>query len=195
MKTKKEAFLTGMLLWVIAAILTSGCSSNKDAITQAEKTMTVAQGGKTKAAKPDFAEIRKIMACGLLHLKQSLVIADKNNMISISNCPQFGSEDLCEIPIGSGQIRFEFDINLIDTCFPLFPYDSNEVLARDLTRARVIAKDDIDLSTKNALVIRFKSRRAGLAFIKRLNAHLHPCKRYDKDRLIRRPCVVSAAQT
>jgi hypothetical protein len=73
-------------------------------------------------------------------------------MISISNCPQFGSEDLCEIPIGSGRVRFEFDINLIDTCFPLFPCASNEVLARDLTRARVIAKDDIDLSTKNALV-------------------------------------------
>ena len=69
-------------------------------------------------------------------------------MISISNCPQFGSDDLCEIPIGSGQVRFEFDNNLIDTCFPLFPYDSNEVLAKDFIRARVIGKSDIDLSTK-----------------------------------------------
>jgi hypothetical protein len=133
--------------------------------------------------------------CGLPHIKQSLVVADKNNMISISNCPQFGSEDLCEIPIGTGRIRFEFDINLIAACFPLFPYDSNDVLAKDLARARVIGRSDIDLSTTNALVIRFKSRRAGLAFIRRLNAHLHPCKRYDKGRLIRRPCVVSAAQT
>jgi hypothetical protein len=153
----------------------------------------------------DFQAARKTLSAGfscaplgrsgLPNLKESLVVADKSNMISISNCPQFGSENLCEIPIGSGRIRFEFDINLIEACFPLFPYDSNEVLAKDLARARVIGRSDIDLSTTNALVIRFKSRRAGLAFIKRLNAHLHPCKRYDKGRLIRRPCVVSPAQS
>jgi hypothetical protein len=67
MKTAREAFLTGMLLWIIAAILASGCSGNKDAITQAEKAVTVAQGGKTEAAKPDFAEIRKIAEEGFIY--------------------------------------------------------------------------------------------------------------------------------
>ena len=57
-----------MLLWIIAVILTSGCSNNKDTITQAEKTEAmVSQVGKPATPKPDFAEIRSIAEEGFIY--------------------------------------------------------------------------------------------------------------------------------
>jgi hypothetical protein len=39
----------------------------------------------------------------------------------------------------------------------------------------VIRDSDVNHSTKNALVVRFKSQRASQTFIKRLNIYLHKC--------------------
>jgi len=97
-------------------------------------------------------------------------------MISISEEPQFSAEDIYEIPAGVGRTTFEFDTNLIKACHPLFQrYHSNELLADDLIRDRVILKSDTNLSTQDALIVRFKSQIASLNFIKRLNIYLHKC--------------------
>lgn len=98
-------------------------------------------------------------------------------MISLSKETQFSAEDIYEIPAGVGRTNFEFDTNLIEVCHPLFQgcYDSHEVLAVELVRAGVIRDSDRNLSTKNALVVRFKSQRASQTFIKRLNTYVHKC--------------------
>jgi hypothetical protein len=102
-------------------------------------------------------------------------------MISISEEPQLSAEDIYEIPAGVGRTTFEFDTNLIKACQPLFQrYHSNELLADDLIRAGVILKSDTNLSTTDALIVRFKTRKASLSFIHRLNAYLHKC--YSKQR-------------
>jgi hypothetical protein len=49
----------------------------------------------------------------------------------------------------------------------------------------VILKSDINLSTQNALIVRFRSQTASMGFIKRLNVYLH--KRYIKQRDCRTP--------
>lgn len=98
-------------------------------------------------------------------------------MISLSKEPQFSAEDIYEIPAEVGRTYFEFDTNLIEFCHPLFQgyYDSHELLANELSRAGVIRVSDVNLSTKNALVVRFKSQRASQTFITRLNAYLLKC--------------------
>ena len=97
-------------------------------------------------------------------------------MISISEEPQFSAEDIYEIPAGVGRTTFEFDTNLIKACHPLFQrYHSNDILANDLTRAQVIRVSNMNLSTQDALMVRFKSQMASLSFIKRLNTYLHKC--------------------
>jgi len=108
-------------------------------------------------------------------------------MISLSEEPQFSAEDIYEIPAGVGRTFFEFDTNLIKACYPLFQrYHSTELLADDLIRARVILKSDTNLSTQDALIVRFKSQIASLNFIKRLNIYLHKC--YIKKRDGETPC-------
>ena len=97
-------------------------------------------------------------------------------MISLSEEPQFSAENIYEIPAGIGRTDFEFDTNLIKACNPLFQrYHSNDMLANDLARARVILKSDTNLSTQDALILRFKTRKASLCFIHRLNTYLHKC--------------------
>ena len=97
-------------------------------------------------------------------------------MISISEEPQFSAEDIYEIPAGVGRTYFEFDTNLIKACHPLFQtYHSNDKLANDLIRAQVILKSDTNLTTHDALIVRFKTRKASLSFIHRLNIYLHKC--------------------
>ena len=97
-------------------------------------------------------------------------------MISISEEPQFSAEDIYEIPAGVGRTSFEFDTNLIEACHPLFQmYPSNELLVKDLIRDRVILKSDMNLSTQDALNVRFRSQMASMNFIKRLNIYLHKC--------------------
>jgi hypothetical protein len=98
-------------------------------------------------------------------------------MISLSKEPQFSSEDIYEIPAEVGRTYFEFDTSLIEVCHPLFQgyYDSHELLANELSRAGVIRVSDVNLSTKNALVVRFKSQRASQTFITRLNTYLLKC--------------------
>jgi len=98
-------------------------------------------------------------------------------MISISKEPQFSAEDIYEIPAEVGRTYFEFDTGLIEVCRPLFQgyYDSHELLANELARVGVIRDSDVNRSTKNALVVRFKSQRASQTFIKRLNIYLHKC--------------------
>ena len=97
-------------------------------------------------------------------------------MISLSEEPQFSAEDVYEIPAGVGRTSFEFDTNLVRACPTLFQmYPSNELLARDLIRARVILKLDTNLSTQHALNVRFRSQTASMNFIKRLNIYLHKC--------------------
>ena len=97
-------------------------------------------------------------------------------MISISEEPQFSAEDIYEIPAGFGRTSVEFDTNLIKACHPLFQtYHSNDKLANDLIRAQVILKSDTNLSTQDALILRFKTRKVSLSFIHRLNTYLHKC--------------------
>ena len=97
-------------------------------------------------------------------------------MISISEEPQFSAEDIYEIPAGVGRTSVEFDTNLIQACHPLFQtYHSNDKLANDLIRAQVILKSDTNLTTHDALIVRFKTRKASLSFIHRLNIYLHKC--------------------
>ena len=98
-------------------------------------------------------------------------------MISLSKEPQFSAEDIYEIPAEVGRTYFEFDTSLIKVCHPLFQgyYDSHELLANELSRAGVIRVSDVNLSTKNALIVRFKSQRASQTFITRLNAYLLKC--------------------
>ena len=98
-------------------------------------------------------------------------------MISLSKEPQFSAEDIYEIPAEVGRTYFEFDTSLIEVCHPLFQgyYDSHELLANELARAGVIRDSDVNHSTKNALVVRFKSQRASQTFITRLNAYLLKC--------------------
>jgi hypothetical protein len=98
-------------------------------------------------------------------------------MISLSKETQFSAEDIYEIPAGVGRTDFEFDTNLIEVCHPLFQgcYDSHEVLAVELVRAGVIRDSDMNLSTKSALIVRFKSQRASQTFIKRLNTYVRKC--------------------
>ncbi len=67
MNTTKKSFLTAMLLWSLIGILGSGCGSNKDVISQAEKTESVTQAGKTATVKPDFGEIRSIAEEGFIY--------------------------------------------------------------------------------------------------------------------------------
>ena len=107
-------------------------------------------------------------------------------MFSLSKIPQFSAEDIHEIPDRIGMTHFEFDTDVISAYSHLFEYDSNELLAKDLISARVIPKSATNLSTKNALIIRFKSRKASLSFIQRLNRYLRPSKRYDRQREARR---------
>jgi hypothetical protein len=108
-------------------------------------------------------------------------------MISLSNEAQFSAEDIYEIPAGVGRTSFEFDTNLIKACPTLFQiYPSNELLANDLIRARVILKSDMNLSTHHALMVRFKSQMASQSFIRRLNIYLHKC--YIKQRDCEAPC-------
>ena len=103
-------------------------------------------------------------------------------MISISEEPQFSAEDIYEIPAGVGRTTFEFDTNLIKACHPLFQrYHSNELLADDLIRAGVVLKSDTNLSTTDAINIRFRSQTASMSFIKRLNAYLHKCYLKQRD--------------
>ena len=96
-------------------------------------------------------------------------------MISLSEEPQFSAEDIYEIPAGVGRTDFEFDMSLIEVCHPLFQeyFDSHELLANELVQAGVIRDGDMNLSTKNALIVRFKTQRASQAFIRRLNTYLH----------------------
>lgn len=98
-------------------------------------------------------------------------------MISLSQNPQFSAEDIYEIPAEVGRTYFEFDTRLIEACHPLFQgyYDSHELLANELSHAGVIRGSDINRSTKNALVVRFKSQRSSQTFIKRLNTYLLKC--------------------
>jgi hypothetical protein len=97
-------------------------------------------------------------------------------MISLSEEPQFSAEDIYENPTDVGRTSFEFDTNLIKACHSLFQrYHSNESLANDLIRAQVILKLDTNLSTTDALNVRFKTRKASLSFIHRLNIYLHKC--------------------
>jgi hypothetical protein len=98
-------------------------------------------------------------------------------MISISKEPQFSAEDIYEIPAEVGRTNFEFDMNLIEACHPLFQgyYDSHELLANELSRAGVIRASDMNLSTKNTFVVRFKSQRTSQTFITRLNTYLLKC--------------------
>jgi len=94
-------------------------------------------------------------------------------MISLSDEPQFCAEDIYANPAGVGRTHFEFDTNLIAACHPLFQgYDSNELLASDLSRAKVIRDSDMNLSTQDAVIVRFKSQKASLTFIQRLNHYL-----------------------
>ena len=106
-------------------------------------------------------------------------------MISLSKEPQFGVEDIYEIPAGVGRTDFEFDKNLIEGCHPLFHgcYDSHEVLANELIRTKVIRDSDMNLSTKNALIVRFKSQKASQSFIRRLNTYLLKCIRHRESAL------------
>ena len=63
-------------------------------------------------------------------------------------------------------------MSLIEVCHPLFQgYSSNEQLANDLIRARVIRDSDMSLSTQDAVIVRFKSQKASLNFIQRLNIY------------------------
>jgi len=96
-------------------------------------------------------------------------------MISLSIEPQFSAEDVLEIPAGVGRTDFEFDMNLIDVCHPLFQeyHDSHELLANELVHAGVIRDSDTNLSTKVTLIVRFKSQKASQTFIRRLNTYLH----------------------
>jgi len=98
-------------------------------------------------------------------------------MISLSMEPQFNAEDICEVPAGIGRTQFDFDMNLIEVCSTLFGecHDSNEVLALELIRARVIRDSDMNLSNKSSLIVRFRSQRASQSFIKRLNTYIHKC--------------------
>jgi hypothetical protein len=108
-------------------------------------------------------------------------------MISVSEEPQFSAEDIYEIPADVGRTSFEFDMNLIKACRTLFQmYPSNELLAKDLIRAQVILKLDTNLSTTDALNVRFKTRKASLSFIHRLNIYLHKC--FIKQRDLEIPC-------
>lgn len=94
-------------------------------------------------------------------------------MISLSEQPQFSAEDIYANPTGIGRTDFEFDTNLIAACHPLFQgYNSNELLANDLTRAKVIRDSDTNLSTQDAVIVRFKSQKASQTFIQRLNHYL-----------------------
>jgi hypothetical protein len=96
-------------------------------------------------------------------------------MISLSQEPQFSAGDIYEVPAEVGRTDFEFDMNLIEVCNPLFEgcYDSHEVLALELIRAGVIRDSDMNLATKSALIVRFKSQRSSQVFIRRLNMYLH----------------------
>jgi hypothetical protein len=108
-------------------------------------------------------------------------------MISLSKEPQFSAEDIYEIPAEVGRTYFEFDTSLIEVCHPLFQmYHSNDVLANDLIRAQVILKLDTNLSTTDALNVRFKTRKASLSFIHRLNIYLHKCSIKQRD--LETPC-------
>ena len=114
-------------------------------------------------------------------------------MISISEEPQFSAEDIYEIPAGVGRTSFEFDTNLIKACHPLFQrYHSNDLLANDLTRAHVIRDSDMNLSTQDAIIVRFKSQTASMSFIKRLNVYLHKCCIKQRDWEV--PCVFKTVE-
>lgn len=97
-------------------------------------------------------------------------------MVSVSGHPQFGAEDIYEIEGRVGRVDFEFDKNLIDACRPyLQDYDSNALLAERLIASRIIGGSDTNLSTRDALIVRFKSQKGSFAFIKRLNAFILKC--------------------
>jgi hypothetical protein len=75
-----------------------------------------------------------------------------------------------------GRVDFEFDKNLIDACRPyLQAYDSNALLAECLIASKIIGGSDINLSTRDALVVRFRTQKGSFAFIKRLNAYILKC--------------------
>ena len=94
-------------------------------------------------------------------------------MISVSGHPQFGAEDIYEVQGRAGRVDFEFDKNLIDACRPyLQGYDSNAQLAEHLIASRIIGGSDTNLSTRDALIVRFRTQKGSFAFIKRLNAFI-----------------------
>jgi hypothetical protein len=97
-------------------------------------------------------------------------------VISVSGHPQFGAEDIYEVEGRMGRVDFEFDKNLIDACRPyLRAYASNALLAEHLIASRIIGGSDINLSTQDALIVRFKTQKGSFAFIKRLNAFILKC--------------------
>ncbi len=97
-------------------------------------------------------------------------------MVSVSGHPQFGAEDIYEVEGRTGRVDFEFDKNLIDACRPyLHAYDSNAQLAERLIASKIIGGSDLNLSTPDALVVRFKTQKGSFAFIKRLNAFILKC--------------------
>src|SRR5512140_1454070 len=97
-------------------------------------------------------------------------------MISVSGHPQFDAEDIYEVEGRVGRVDFEFDKNLIDACRPyLQGYDSNAQLAEHLIASRIIGGSDVNLSSHEALIVRFKTQKGAFAFIKRLNAFILKC--------------------
>lgn len=97
-------------------------------------------------------------------------------MVSVSGHPQFGAEDIYEIEGRIGRVDFEFDKNLIDACRPyLQAYDSNALLAERLIASKIIGSSDVNLSTRDALIVRFRTQKGSFAFIKRLNAFILKC--------------------
>jgi len=94
-------------------------------------------------------------------------------MLSLSQTPQFDSEDIQEIPTGVERTVCEFEKDLVKICNSLFPFcRSNDALAKELFKAKIIARGDIDASTTDAVIVRFRSRKYALSFISRLNSYL-----------------------
>jgi hypothetical protein len=103
-------------------------------------------------------------------------------MISLSQTPQFDSEDIQEIHTGIERTVCEFEKDLVKVCHSLFPFcRSNDALAKELFKAKIIARGDIDASTTDAVIVRFRSRKYALSFISRLNSYLR--RRYKEIRV------------
>ena len=95
---------------------------------------------------------------------------------------QFGEDFLYEdrddtfdevlLPAGDPVVTWGMSCSLVEHCFPLFNgYNNNEVLGI-LKKHKVVTKaDDID-SESSCIYARFKSKKAALAYLKRLNDFL-----------------------